>query len=86
MLNWFLASTPQNDAENRNPNFPESALVNDSTISCIDWNGSYGFAIGQTKNRFVLQVWETSSGKVKCILKDLVVSKTMNLNFKTCEL
>lgn len=29
VLNWFLASTPQNDAENNNPKFPESALVND---------------------------------------------------------
>lgn len=28
-LNWFLASTPQNDAENNNPKFPESSLVND---------------------------------------------------------
>lgn len=29
VLNWFLASTPQNDAENNNPKFPESSLVND---------------------------------------------------------
>lgn len=29
VLNWYLASTPQNDAENNNPKFPESALVND---------------------------------------------------------
>ncbi|MEL7121164.1 MAG: cell surface protein SprA, partial [Bacteroidota bacterium] len=27
--NWFLASVPQNDGENNNPLFPESALVND---------------------------------------------------------
>jgi cell surface protein SprA len=27
--NWFLASVPQNDAENNNPMFPESNLVND---------------------------------------------------------
>ncbi|MEN0004838.1 MAG: cell surface protein SprA, partial [Bacteroidota bacterium] len=27
--NWFLASVPQNDAENRNPLFAESILVND---------------------------------------------------------
>jgi cell surface protein SprA len=26
---WFLASTPQNDAQNNNPLFPESALIND---------------------------------------------------------
>jgi cell surface protein SprA len=30
VLNWFMASTPQNDAENNNPLFPESALVNDT--------------------------------------------------------
>ena len=29
VLNWFLASTPQNDGENNNPKFPESSLVND---------------------------------------------------------
>lgn len=26
---WFLASVPQNDAENNNPLFPESSLIND---------------------------------------------------------
>lgn len=29
VLNWFLASAPQNDAENNNPLFPEASLVND---------------------------------------------------------
>ena len=28
---WFLASVPQNDAENNNPLFPESAFINDVT-------------------------------------------------------
>jgi cell surface protein SprA len=39
--NWFIASVPQNDADNNNPLFPESSLVNDvrygSNRARINW-------------------------------------------------
>ena len=61
---WYLASTPQNDGQNNNPLFPESALVNDLRYGAnrarLNWYridpGARSGAAGDDQNPYTSQV------------------------------
>ncbi|MCB0587055.1 MAG: cell surface protein SprA, partial [Phaeodactylibacter sp.] len=61
---WYLASTPQNDGQNNNPIFPESALINDLRYGAnrarLNWYridpGARSGAAGDDRNPYTSQV------------------------------